>query len=271
MKTLIKILLLTSVFLLVIFACKKEQLEIKKTADPCECASEVSADFEIREALNNGAPSINIYTVTDDILENKTAYFKAKETDAEYTWYIGAEIKTDREISRFFESQWVGSTIPITLVVEKEPNKTCFPNDDGYDSVTKYMEVHSFCDSSILEGTFRVAEENSIDSFDIVFDFELAYASPGVLSNSNCSRLDFFNYDGNGSSCVGYDNAMARNYRAFRKGNFSNWGGASYECGDLVIKKCYLDLNNQLFLSYEYWHVNDPEAIELNVNGRKIN
>ncbi|PKR79721.1 hypothetical protein CW751_13430 [Brumimicrobium salinarum] len=271
MKTLLKFLLLPFLFLLALFACKKEQPEILNAEDPCDCASEVSADFEIREALNNGAPSINMYTVTDDILAYKTAYFKAKEADAEYTWYIGADIETDRETAKFFPGQWAGSVIPITLVVEKEPNTICFPNDDGYDSITKYMGVHSFCDSSIMEGTFRVAEENSIDSFDIVFDLELAYAAPGVLSNSNCSRLDFYNYDRNGSNCVGYDNVMARNYRAFRSGIFSNWGGASHECGDLLIKKCYLDLNNQLFLSYEYWHVNDPEAIELNVNGRKLN
>jgi len=267
-----KTLMYSAIMLLMVFACKKEQPAMNGNAkDPCDCASEVSADFEIREALNNGAPSINMYTVTDDILANKTAYFKAKLDDAEYTWYIGADVETEQETSKYFSDQWAGSTIPITLVVEKEPNTNCFPNDDGYDSITKNMRVHDQCDTNIMEGTFRVAEENSTDSFDIVFDFELAYAAPGVLSPDNCSRLDFYNYDGNGSNCIGYDNTMQRNYRAFQRATFSNWGGDSYECGDIFIRKCYFDLENQFYLDYEFWNPNDQEATKYKVFGRKLN
>ncbi|PKR79719.1 hypothetical protein CW751_13420 [Brumimicrobium salinarum] len=272
MKTLLKFLLLPFLFLLALFACKKEQPEILNAEDPCECASEVSADFEIREGLINGAaPSINMYTVTDDILTNKTAYFKAKEADAEYTWYIGADIETDRETAKFFPGQWAGSFIPITLVVEKEPNTICFPNDDGYDSITKYMGVHSFCDSSIMEGTFRVAEENSVDSFDIVFDFDLAYAAPGLLSNNDCRRLDFYNYDRNGSNCVGYDYTMGRNYRAFINGTITDWGGDSWDCKDIYIRKCSLDLEGQFYLDYEFGHPSVGGVIKYEVFGRKLN
>lgn len=261
---------LAVVCVFILLACRKEEKpDINAAANPCECASEVSADFEIREALNNGAPSINMYTLTDDILGSKTAYFKAKIDDAEYTWYIGTDVETEREISRYFPEQWAGSNIPITLVVKKEPNTNCFPNDDGYDSITKIMRVHDQCDTNIMEGTFRVAEENSIDSFDIAFDFELAYAAPGLLSNSNCSRLDFYNYDGNGSNCVGYDNTMERNYRAFKRATFSNWGGSPTDCDNINVRKCVLDLDNSFYI--EYSNGFSTETVIHNLFGRKLN
>ena len=237
--------------------------------DPCDCASEVSADFEIREALNNGAPSINMYTVTDDILANKTAYFKAKLDDAEYTWYIGADVETEQETSKYFSDQWAGSTIPITLVVEKEPNTNCFPNDDGYDSITKNMRVHDQCDTNIMEGTFRVAEKNSTDSFDIAFDIELAYTAPGVFSNDDCRRLDFYNYDGNGSNCIGYDHNVSRNYREIRTSLFSTYGGSPNDCDQVFVRECTIDLNSKFYLRYTLTFPNG--GTEHEVYGRKLN
>lgn len=256
--------------LTVIVACKKEQPELNtEEKDPCDCASEVSADFEIREALNNSAPSNNMYTITDAILAEKTAYFKAELEDAEYTWYIGADVENEREISRYFPEQWAGNNIPITLVVKKEPNMNCFPNDDGYDSITKIMRVHDRCDTNIMEGTFRVAEENSMDSFDIAFDIELVYTAPGVFSNDDCRRLDFYNYDGNGSNCIGYDHNLSRNYREIRTSLFSTYGGSPNDCDQVFVRECTLDLNSKFYLRYTLTFPNG--GTEHEVYGRKLN
>ena len=159
----------TSILLVVLafaVACKKEKplLDISDK-DPCSCAQEVSAEFEIHEILN---AEYGLETFTDHVFENRTVRFTALEDEAEYKWYLGSEILTGKSVSRYFNSSVVNMTIPITLVVNKNPNKTCFPDDDGYDSVVKYMDVVERCaQPHMLEGTFRFAEKNSTDSIDI--------------------------------------------------------------------------------------------------------
>src|SRR5690554_4902010 len=124
MKTLFKILILTVFTALFFWACKKEQPEILNAEDPCECANEVSADFKIEESSGT---VLQYLTETDTVFKNKRVYFTAQEDDATYTWYIGIEEFTDQSVFRYFDDTWAGTNIPITLVVEKEPNAACFP------------------------------------------------------------------------------------------------------------------------------------------------
>lgn len=162
----IPILSLFAMLLLFVWACRKEKPEFDLSdKDPCSCASEVSAEFDIQEIINI---QYGLETFTDYVFENRTVRFTAREENADYKWYLGSEILTGKSVSRYFNSSVVNMTIPITLVVKKNPNKTCFPNDDGYDSVVKYMDVIERCaQPHMLEGTFRFAEENSTDSIDI--------------------------------------------------------------------------------------------------------
>ena len=232
MKTLMKILLLTSVFLLALFSCKKDQLELKKTADPCECASEVSADFVIEE-LADIIPEI-IWIETDTTLHNSEVQFRALEENAEYTWYIGIEEFNTQAASRYFTDQWIGSNIPITLVVKKEPNNTCFPNDDGYDSITKTFHVSQYpidngdnqdVEYGTIEGTYRVFSEELNDSIDIGFDAE----NYGPYTSINIKNID-----GLGTFCpkVSWRQVQARSYRyiGFERGGVFV---ATYFCAGL--------------------------------------
>ena len=213
MKTLIKILLLTSVFLVVLFSCKKDQLEIKKTANPCECASEVSADFDIEERATH-IPN-EIWIETDTTLHGSTVGFRALEENAEYTWHIGIETFNTQSASRYFSDQWIGSDIPITLVVKKDPNNTCFPNDDGYDSITKTFHVSQYpidngedqdIEYGTVEGTDRVFSEEQNDSIDIGFDAE----NYGPYISINIENID-----GLGTFCpkVSWRQMQAQAYR----------------------------------------------------------
>jgi hypothetical protein len=133
-----KLTLYTSIFLaalILTLACKKEKPELNiSDHDPCGCASEVSADFDIYELVSTQDDDFE--TLTDHILDDRYAKFVAKEENAEYTWYIGSQTFNTKEASRYFSRDWIGYNIPITLVVQKTPNSTCFPNDDGYDSIT---------------------------------------------------------------------------------------------------------------------------------------
>jgi hypothetical protein len=271
MKNIKLTLFAATAIILTLIACKKIQPDFDVAAtDPCDCASEVSADFDIIEEMSNGlSPELNTYTITDDILEKSRAYFRAKEKEAQYTWYIGIDSLYDKEVNRFFEEQWAGFDIPITLVVKKEPNLNCFPNDDGYDSITKIMRVHSFCDTSIMEGTFRVAGENSTDSFDIVLDIEEVWIAPGVIESGACARLDFYNYDGNSSNCIGYNLRLNRNYREFKRTAFDQNGGDPNDCGRLALSKCELKTDGLFIINYGTKF--GSNETRYNMKGRKLN
>ena len=74
MKAFLKIMSLAFSFLLVFYACRKEQPEMDKSKNPCSCASEVSADFVIEES--SGAV-LQYMTETDTVLKNKRVHFTA--------------------------------------------------------------------------------------------------------------------------------------------------------------------------------------------------
>jgi hypothetical protein len=214
-----KITIYTSIFLaalVLVIACKKEKPEIGNF-EICDCESPVSADFDIFETMGSNVVGTD-RVLTDHILTTRWAIFSAKEVNASYKWYIGSEILTDREVSRFFSQQWENYNIPVTLVVEKEPNLKCFPNDDGYDSVVKIMQVKPKMNNPHLaRGIFRVADIGSVDSFEmsILFDFYEPYIPP-----YNCTII---NYDGNNTSCSTYDTQIWLDklfYRFLSSGEF---------------------------------------------------
>jgi hypothetical protein len=89
--------------------------------------------------------------------------FIPTEKNAKYTWKLGSEIITDRVFSRSFEDAIGPQRIPVTLIIEKEPNRICFPNDDGKDTVTKYVELREQWDFPIM-GKFKVLFDGAKDS-----------------------------------------------------------------------------------------------------------
>jgi hypothetical protein len=246
---------------MLLVGCKKEQLEMSAVKDPCSCAKEVSADFDI---LEENLPILNsVLTLTDNVLYAKNVYFRAKEKDAAYTWYIGADVETEQETSKFFGSEWIGHAIPITLVVKKDPNKRCFPNDDGYDSITKVFYVFDRCmNPHLLEGTFRVAPLNSIDSFDVHIDFQYG-PSPNV-----CYSMNFTNFDKQGSVCTAENLLLAsRSYRSIQTSGSTSYNSG---CRNLTKVNAYIGLDNILELKYEYRNSDGGSKIYRDLSGRKL-
>ncbi len=185
------------------------------TKDPCGCASEVSADFVIEEQLNN-VPDYD-WVETDTTLHNKDVQFRALEEDAEYKWYIGIDTFATQTASRFFSDQWIGYDIPITLVVKKEPNKTCFPDDDGFDSITKtfhvsqYMIDHGYnndVELGTIEGTYRVFSKKLNDSIDVGVNVHRRF--------DNIS-IGISNFDGSGIDCPYDDFYRPVSYYGYRE------------------------------------------------------
>jgi len=224
------ILLTLLAVLVVVTACHKDQPEMNTNlTDPCSFAKEVSADFDILEISGQTGSNFEKTTPTDTIFHNKSVRFIAKDSTATYTWYIGNEVLTDRAVVRYFDNALIGQNIPITLVVKKDPNLVCFPNDDGYDSITKVFHVSQFPIINIpsieigsIEGTYRVKSDHLPDSFDVVF-----YMSYNNLSQQ---KRNFENYDGYGSNCLNQADPNGGNYRQ----SWTNGGTSLSQCDYLI-------------------------------------
>jgi len=203
--------------IILLTACNKDQAEIAEFNKNCSCATEVSADFLMEEQTTSN-PNFAKQTNTDTIFYNRGVLFTAIESlkdesgFAEYTWYIGSEVITEKTVSRYFNDALIGQNIPITLVVTKKPNTICLPDDDGYDSITKILHVSEFPKTigdevylGTIEGIYRVKSDHLPDSFDIEIDV--------ALDNIGSTRVNFVNYDGFGSNCFDRAHFNGATYR----------------------------------------------------------
>lgn len=246
-------------------SCKKEQPQMTPLNQECDCAKEVSAEFDILEPLGQGSNAVLIKT--DNVLAGKSIYFRAQEDNAEYKWYIGSDIEATQNIDRYFFSSYAGTTIPVTLVVKKKPNLICFPNDDGYDSITKNFTLFARSDTSIMEGTFRIADKNSIDSIDIKFNLRGDYSNNIYIPNSGIG-LDAYNFGGNGNYFENFNNyTVNRAYRAMKTDHYGGFPDLTYH---FYIKHCELDLNGVFYIKYYYSEELDSDLILVERWGRKL-
>jgi hypothetical protein len=258
----IPMLSLLALLLVVVWACRKEKPAFDLSdKDPCSCASEVSADFDIFELITTAVSAPGNVAVLTDHITTGSKRFAAKLENANYRWYIGSEILNDQVIQRSFGPQSVSTDISVSLVVQKEPNKICFPNDDGYDSITKTFHVYPLCSADWYEGDFRFARPNSTDSFDVRIEFHEIKINNVIVPNS-CQRLEFYNYDGAGSNCVdSYYTEVNRGYRFFASVNQPH-----QSCNYLRVNSFYRDFNDVVHIDYEYLGVTEV----IRTKGRKL-
>jgi len=238
------ILITTLVITALIFACKKQQPQMSEDIkNPCDCATEVSAEFKMEELA--GYPGTSLAekkSETDTIYGNSPVMFTALEDGADYTWYLGAEVIKEKEFWRYFNNTLIGQTLPVSLVVKKNPNTTCLPNDDGYDSISKTITVvdgaHLYTAPNHFEGTYRLRDTASTDSIDIVIDFDNNFDGGGKL-------IVFYNIGlYNGGSEIACSSSEVT-YRKF----WCGWSGC-FQSGFL--------------------HVIDVNHVELKINGATL-
>jgi hypothetical protein len=179
-----KYTLIISFLLLLAYSCKKQQPQMNAAQNACDCIEETTAEFKIYEVLAIGGPA-EWTSETDTTYAERNVRFIPKEDDAEYTWYIGSEIVNTKILGRYFSLAQGGQDIPVTLVVKKKPNAICFPNDDGYDSITKTFHVANYKynylnpDTTFIEGKYRLYDANNSDSIDITIDLFYQYLQTG--------------------------------------------------------------------------------------------
>jgi len=215
----------------VISACHKDQPEMNTDVqNPCDLTHEVSAEFTMEEYMSIFTDKLS---ETDSMYSGANLLFTAMDSTANYTWYIGTEVLTERSFVRNFDASLIGQTLSIHLVVKKNPNLICHPNDDGYDSITKYITVvdpgNQYVDTNYrIEGVYRMKDINSNDSVDIILDMNNSYVYPPtnvnwgqvfVFKNVNGLGLELpFEEEGNTYRQIWFEpNGLGFNYDCYLK------------------------------------------------------
>jgi hypothetical protein len=161
----IKLLVSILVLVFVLNSCGKESVE-----NPCECGQKpITAAFTITEKYYfPQGNTLDLFEPYDtDTVFASNIVFTALEEDAEYTWQIGTETLHTNIVER--SGFPANQPIPITLIVKKEPDIECFPNDDGIDTLTRYLYRGDYTTSDLfIEGKFQGYLEGSpLDTFTV--------------------------------------------------------------------------------------------------------
>lgn len=109
--------------------------------DPCYGKQPVKADFNAYNYYNTGS-----YSPYTDSVVFYAGRFIATESNANYTWIVDNIDTLHNYYMNYggFSSGWqltlsdTGSHT-VKLIVQKQPNLSCFPSDDGIDSVSKQI------------------------------------------------------------------------------------------------------------------------------------
>ncbi len=192
----IKSLLIVSLITLSLlgsYSCKEKECQdptnpVCENYDPCYGKKATSAAFKMFETIQADPtiyPFFKPYE-TDTILSG-SVLFEAEEKDdsTQYEWQIGAGIYKKRSFELGFTSLKAGQSVPITLIVKRaKVDKTCFPNDDGIDTITRILHkatsnrVIGYDRSEFTFDGFNIDEPNR--TFKIQFFFKEIWEYPIV-------------------------------------------------------------------------------------------
>lgn len=137
--------------------------------NPCIDAKATSAAFTIKEATIQHIISPNL---TDFLMDTDTCYmssvfFEATQQDADsFIWQVGSEMEPryGKQVNVVFPDNLRGTTFTIRLIVKRKPNTSCFPNDDGIDTVTRQFYFVRFNEPLSWEGTYYGSDDDKPDS-----------------------------------------------------------------------------------------------------------
>lgn len=108
--------------------------------DPCAGKKVMGGSFTMGESISNYG-GIDTLIVSDTTITDNVVLFKADSDYVSYEWKIGEDprVFTTKEVGlRFTEPE---SSVQIRLIAKWTADKPCFPEDDGVDTVYKYLTV----------------------------------------------------------------------------------------------------------------------------------
>jgi hypothetical protein len=148
--------------------CDDPQNEECENYDPCYNEQAPSAKFLMKEGfLGSGGKFISF---ADSVMVGYTIWFESELEDPNIThkWYLGSETFTGRVTPgrRFDDPSIVRpQIIEITHVIEYSPNKSCYSNDVGYDSVVQTFTLVGSINELQTYGKFKGLITGQQDSF----------------------------------------------------------------------------------------------------------
>jgi hypothetical protein len=123
--------------------------------------------------------------VADTVLSSNVIHFIAKNSKYDnYRWKIGTDdsVFTAKEVGLRFNG--VFGDIPIKLIVHSKPDTSCFPNDDGIDSIEKVITVVPWRGGSALIGDYIGCNlDTPKDSFTINIRYKDVYESGHIVDH----------------------------------------------------------------------------------------
>ncbi len=202
-----------SVFIIIIYlvlgSCKPEDAP----KNPCDNSHAVSASFLIEEDWDSndfGAGNWEYYD-TDTVCTYRVK-LTANEDGASYRWHISGDtvVFTQKSFTITFPNRWVADQaprdIPVTLIVNKSPDKRCFPNDDGVDTFTRTIHFVNVITGTLVKGHFfGYWDGNSADTSTIFITIQDSIHSNRRIYAYNLSPK--FNTTSHGYGDYTYENA----------------------------------------------------------------
>ena len=193
--------------------------------DPCYGKTEVSADFQFLAKYGFGD---NVQWIPETKFVGSPVRFSAIDKEADsYTWYLGLDTITGTDEVELGVNNLEPGSYSASLVLEKEPNLLCFPEDDGRDSLMKFFQVVDFCERLAI-GRFRGTVSNfSTDSIDIEIYF--ANTSTGEMCVIPSSPF-FVNVLGDNDTLIG----TSAGYGTYSRFMFSGNGSGDLR-GEIIV------------------------------------
>ena len=200
--------------------------------NPCVDAKATSAAFTIKEATFTQIiePRLADFLIDTDSCYLSSIYFEAVQQDADsFIWKIGNEVEPryGKQINVTFPDNLRGTTFNVRLIVKRKPNTSCFPNDDGIDTVTRKFYFVRFNESLSWEGTYYGSDDDKPDSmYTIVLEH----------SYNATEEEDVIKAFGLPRGCKDTINGWFGGFVGFKNLNFQKDG---IGCGQKIIRGIY--------------------------------
>lgn len=158
--------------------------------DPCLGKNITGGSFSIGEHITNYG-GVDTLLVSDTVLTDNSIVFRADSVYTSYEWKIGDDPRTftTKEVSLYFSDPI--SHLPIRLIAKWLPNKRCYPEDDGIDTVYRYLTVIDKKENPIF-GQYEGANKSSPNEiFMIEVTHDDYFDQINILNiNKDCYPID---------------------------------------------------------------------------------
>jgi hypothetical protein len=278
-----KTLIILITFLILAFEnCKDEPLcndpTNLKCANyaPCFVKKPVTPDFEMSEMYSFKIPKyVGDFNADLAFARGRIGFRPLNfDTSAVYTWILGSKrINEGSFIRNFVSTRQTGeNNIPVTLIIEKKSDLPNYPNDDGKDTITKYIRfVENPCEY-LTSGDFKVLFEGKVDSTIVgVRNWDhIGGKEHKILDSCSYGHVIFLGFDlsknlrdtsWNRIDCFQFYSKIV-----LAPGNMEGTIGSAYN-GFVKVNPSTLSVEAE----YQIYHLNGTFSKKYKFKGRKIN